>query len=381
MQGKRGANTIAVHAGRGVDPHSGAVSPAIQLSTTFARGADGELVGDYLYGRHHNPNREALEVCLSELEGAAGAMAFGSGCAVAHAIVTCLAGTDRLVVSDDMYFGIRTLLRQLTQQGHFELREVNMRDLDALSAACAAPVGRLLVMCESPTNPLMRVVDIGRIAEHTHAAGGELVVDNTMATPVLQQPLALGADYVMHSTTKFMGGHSDVIGGAIAAKNIDRELWQRLSTVRQLGGGVPSPFDCWLLLRSMATLVLRVERQCDNAARLAEWLHAHPAVEDVLYPGLPTHPGHATAVQQMRLPGSMMGLLLRGGYAAAAKFVAGLRLITVATSLGGVHSLAEHRARVEGAETLAPPQLVRLSVGIEDYDDIAQDVADALGSL
>ena len=256
-----------------------------------------------------------------------------------------------------------------------------MRDLDALDAACATPPGRLLVMCESPTNPLMRVVDITGIAERTHASGGELVVDNTMATPVLQRPLTLGADYVMHSTTKFIGGHSDVIGGALVCRSADTELWQRLRDVRLLGGGVPSPFDCWLLLRSAATLVLRVERQCENAQRLAEWLHGQPAVEEVLYPGLVTDPGHAMAAQQMRLPGSMMGVLVRGGDAAAAKFVAGLRLFTVATSLGGVHSLAEHRARVEGAETLSPPQLVRLSVGIEDYDDIVQDVADALGSL
>ena len=330
-----GHNTRAVHAGRAIDAATGAVVPPLHLSTTFARGADGELLGDYLYGRHENPNRNQLEACLAELEGGAAAMAFASGCAVAHAIASALGQHDRLVVSHDMYFGIRKLVRQLAGRGHFELREIDVRQASEVRDAASGTGGKLLVMCETPTNPMMQVVDVTALADLVHELGGELVVDNTMATPVLQTPLGLGADFVMHSTTKYIGGHSDVIGGALVARDAAGELWGRFSEVRQVGGGVPSPFDCWLLLRSIATLPLRVERQADNAQRLAEMLRDHSRVKDVLYPGLATQPGHAIATRQMRLPGAMMSVLLEGGDAAAARFVAGLRLITTATSLGG----------------------------------------------
>ena len=376
-----GKNTRAVHAGRAVDPQTGSVTPPIHLSTTFAREPSGELTGDFLYSRHGNPNRAAFEEALANLEGAEEAMAFASGCAAAHAIATALGHSDRLVISDDMYFGIRALLEQLAARGHFELRRVDVRDGAAIDEACAGSAGKLVVLCESPTNPLIQVVDIEALATRVHQHGGELVVDNTMATPVLQTPLSLGADFVMHSTTKFLGGHSDVIGGALLCRNSESELWQRLTQVQQIGGGVPSPFDCWLLLRSLATLVLRVERQAENAAKLATLLAEHPAVEKVLYPGLPSHPGYAVAKRQMRLPGALLSVLIAGGDAAAAKFVAGLSLITVATSLGGVHTLAEHRARVEGPQTTAPPNLVRVSVGIEDYADLAADVESSLAAL
>ncbi len=380
MHGKRGQNTRAVHAGRSIEKTTGAVSPPIFLSTTFARQGDGELVGDYLYGRHGNPNRRDLELCLADLEGAALAMAFGSGCAAMLTLASCLAASDRLVVSDDMYFGIRSLLRQLAARGHFELRETDMRNEDALADDMREPAGRLVVTCESPSNPMMHVLDIEAIAELTHRAGGELVVDNTLATPVLQRPLSLGADYVVHSTTKYIGGHSDVIGGALLCANPAAPLWQEIALARQLGGAVPSPFDCWLLLRSIATLVLRVERQSANAERLAAYLSTHPAVDKVLYPGLPCHPGFALAKRQMRLPGAMLSVLVTGGDTDAARFLAGMRLVTPATSLGGVHTLAEHRARIEGPNTRTPRNLVRLSLGIEDYEDIEQDVAQALDS-
>lgn len=396
-----GKHTRAVHAGRAIDPQTGAVSPPIHLSTTYARDEHGELVGDYLYGRHDNPNRTALEACLADLEGAQAAMAFGSGCAVAHAIAASLGSGDRLVISDDMYFGIRAMLRTLSGRGHFTLREVDMRDLDAVAAACADTAsansasansasantagagaeGLLVAMCESPTNPMMHVIDIEALAASVRSAGGVLVADNTMATPILQQPLALGADYVMHSTTKFIGGHSDVIGGALLCLDRDTELWRRIEAVRQVGGAVPSPFDCWLLLRSIATLPLRVERQADTAAQLAKLLVAHEAIEEVLYPGLASHPDHAVATRQMQSGGAMMSLLVRGGEQGAARFVGALNLITVATSLGGVHTLAEHRARVEGPGTKTPANLVRLSVGIEDHADLAADVANALSKV
>lgn len=376
-----GHNTRAVHAGRAVDEVTGAVAPPIHLSTTFARGPDGELLGDFLYGRHENPNRNQLEACLADLEGAKAAMAFGSGCAVAHALMSSLGHHDRLLVSEDMYFGIRQLARRLAERGHFELREIDMRELERVREAAEGARGRLVVMCESPTNPLMQIVDVAALATCVHELGGELVVDNTMATPILQTPLALGADFVMHSTTKFIGGHSDVIGGALTCRSDESELWQRAFEMRQLGGGVPSPFDCWLLMRSIATLPLRVERQSDNAERLALFLADHPAVETVLYPGLSSHPGHEIAKRQMKRPGAMMSILIRGGDAETARVVAGLELVGVATSLGGVHSLAEHRARVEGPDTTTPPNLVRLSVGIEDLEDLTGDIAKALASL
>ncbi len=375
-----GHNTRAVHAGRELDAATGAIVPPIHLSTTFARGGDGELLGEYLYGRHENPNRNQLERCLAELEGGAGAMAFSSGCAVAHAIASSLGAHDRLLIGHDLYFGIRRLARTLAARGHFELRELDLRDLEAVRAHATGRRGALVVLCESPSNPLMQLSDIGALAETVERLEGALVVDNTMATPVLQNPLALGAHYVMHSSTKYIGGHSDVLGGALVCRDPSAELWQRALEVREHGGGVPSPFDCWLLLRSIATLPLRVERQCDNAARLAALLESHPRVEEVLYPGLASHPEHALSQKQMRLPGAMMSVLLGGGEAGAAAFVAALRLFTAATSLGGVHSLAEHRARVEGPASAVPRNLVRLSVGIEDFADLAEDIAESLGS-
>jgi cystathionine gamma-synthase len=387
MTGKQTAptwrpETCVVHAGRGIDPQTGSVVPPIHLSTTFARGDDGELLGGFLYGRYDNPNRHELEACLAELEGAAAAMAFASGSAVAHALLSSLGGGDRLVIAEDLYFGIRILCRAICARAGIALAEVDLCDVEAAARALAAPrTGRLLVVCESPSNPLLRVADLARLAELAHAAGGELVVDNTFATPLLQAPLALGADYVMHSTTKFLGGHSDVLGGALLARDPEAELWRRVAEVRQQGGGVPSPFDCWLLLRGVATLALRVERQVDSAAKLAPWLAAHAAVEGVLYPGLAGHPGHAVAARQMRRPGALLSLLVAGGEEAAARFMAGLRLVARATSLGGVHTLAEHRARVEGPTSTTPRNLVRLSVGIEAYEDIREDIESALASL
>jgi cystathionine gamma-synthase len=375
-------STRVVHAGRRVDPQTGGVVPAIHLSTTFARGDDGELLGGFLYGRHGNPNRDDLEACLVELEGAAAAMAFSSGSAVAHALVSSLGAGDRVVLSRDLYFGVRSLMRAICPRAGIALDEVDLTDLAAAEGALAAPrAGRLLVLCESPSNPLLQVIDIAALAERTHAAGGELAVDNTLATPLLQAPLSLGADHVMHSTTKFLGGHSDVIGGALCTRSPDSELWRRVAEVRQVGGAVPSPFDCWLLLRGVATLALRVERQVDNAEALAAWLATERGVERVLYPGLPSHPGHAVAARQMRRPGALLSLLIAGGEEAAARFMSRLELIGRATSLGGVHTLAEHRARVEGPDSPTPRNLVRLSVGIEALGDLRQDVERAIASL
>lgn len=372
------ADTQVVHAGREIDPHTGAVTPAIEMSTTFARSDDGELMGDHLYGRYGNPTRERLERCLASLEGAADAMCVASGCATAHVLLSTLEQGDGVVVGEDMYFGIRSLLTTLSARWGIGLSTVDTSDLAAVDRALSERPK--LLMCETPTNPMMQLADIRQLATRCNAAGTALVVDNTMATPLLQQPLDLGADLVMHSTTKYLAGHSDIIGGAILTRDASHPTWQRALQIRKVGGAVPSPFDCWLLLRSIGTLSVRVERQVDNADSLARFLAEHPAVDAVLYPGLPDHPGHAIAERQMRRPGAMLSLLLAGGEAAARRFMARLQLWVRATSLGGIHSLAEHRAVVEGPDTTTPRNLVRLSVGIEDADDLREDLAQALSS-
>jgi cystathionine gamma-synthase len=373
------ADTKVVHAGHEVDPATGALAPAIDLSTTFVRGEDGELLGDHLYGRYGNPTRDRLERCLAELEGAAAAMCVASGCAVAHTLVSTLTSGDTLAIGADMYFGIASLLEQMCARFGITLLRIDPRDDAALGAALAHKPK--LLMCETPTNPLMQLVDVRSLAERCERAGTALVIDNTMATPLLQRPLDLGAHFVMHSTTKFLGGHSDIIGGTLLTRDAAHPTWQHALEVRKIGGAVPSPFDCWLLLRSIATLSVRLERQVDNAEQIATFLAGHPAIERVLYPGLPDHPGHALARRQMRRPGAMMSVLLAGGEDAAARFIAGLSLIVRATSLGGVHTLAEHRARVEPPTTTTPRHLIRLSIGIEHADDLCADLGAALDAL
>ncbi len=369
-------DTLVVHAGREIDTTTGSIAPAIELSTTFARGDDGALLGGHLYGRYGNPTRDRLERCLSALEGAGACMALASGSAVAHLLVSTLETGDVLAVGADMYFGVRQLLREMCQRFGLTLLEVDTTDVEAVDAALAR--GPRLMMCETPTNPLMQVADIADIAERCRRAGTSLVVDNTMASPVLQRPLERGADFVMHSTTKFLSGHSDVIGGALLVREDNHPLWQRALEVRKLGGAIPSPFDCWLLLRSIGTLSLRVARQVDSAEELAQWLAAHPRIERVLYPGLPDHPGHQVAKQQMRRPGAMLSFLVGGGEAAAQRMMARLELIVRATSLGAIHTLAEHRAAVEGPDSTTPRHLIRLSVGSEAYDDLRADLSQAL---
>lgn len=381
MAGNKAARleTLLVHAGREVDAATGAVAPPLVLSSTYARDASGELLGEHVYSRYGNPTRDRLERCLSALEGATETMALASGSAVALVLVSCLEQGDELVVSHDMYFGIRRLLEQLCARFGIGMRSVALGEPAALDEALSRRPR--LVMCESPTNPLMEIVDIAALARRVHEAGGSLVVDNTMATPVLQRPLSLGADFVMHSTTKYLAGHSDVVGGALLTADPDHPLWRRAQEIHKLGGPVPSPFDCWLILRSVATLGLRVERQVDNAEQLALWLAGHPRIEQVLYPGLPSHPGHATACEQMARPGAMMSLLVAGGFEGARRFAGALELVVRATSLGAVHTLAEHRALIEGPDSSTPDNLVRLSVGIESIDDLRADLEQALEAI
>jgi len=367
--------TIAVHAGHTPDPITGAVTPPIHVSTTFERAPDGTLPGGYLYTRNDNPNRHALETCLAALEGGAGAACFSSGSAAAMALCQALEPGDRVVAPDDAYYGTIKLMRELFARWGLELTLVDMTDLAAVRAAIDAHTRLLWV--ETPSNPLVRVVDIAALAEIGRAAGAHVVVDNTWATPVLQRPLELGAHIALHSATKYLGGHSDVLGGALVSAAADG-FWERVRTVQATGGAVPSPFDCWLTLRGIRTLPWRVHAQTANAQRIAHWLAAHPAVSAVHYPGLPSHHAHALAARQMKAPGAMLSFEVAGGREAAAAAIGRLTVITRATSLGGTESLIEHRILVEPPDTKTPPALLRLSVGLEHADDLIADLDAAL---
>lgn len=370
--------TLAIHAGQAPDLASGAVMPPIVLSTTFERAADGSFPHGYIYTRENNPNRSALEQCLAALEGGADCAAFGSGLGASMAIFQALAPGDHVIMPDDAYHGVSRLVREIMKPWGLQASIVDMTNLDAVRAA-VQPNTRLIWL-ETPSNPLLKISDIAAIATIAHDAGALLAVDNTWATPMLQQPLALGADLVMHSTTKYLGGHSDVLGGAVVARTKDA-LFERVRFLQGHGGAVPAPFDCWLVLRGIRSLAYRMRGHTENAARVAEFLSTHPAIERVYYPGLATHPGHAVAARQMRSGGGMLSVEVRGGEPAAMALAARVRIFTRATSLGGVESLIEHRASVEGPESRTPPSLLRISVGLEHSDDLIEDLRQALESI
>jgi len=367
--------TLAVHAGHVPDPATGAVTPPIHLSTTFEREADGQYRAGLVYSRYANPNRVSLEECLARLEGGAGAACFASGSAATAAVLQTLEPGAHVIVPDDAYFGTTKLARDIFGPWKLEVSVVDMTDVGCVEEALR-PATRL-VWVETPSNPLLRVVDIARIAELAHTRAALCVVDNTWASPVLQQPLALGADVVMHSTTKYLGGHSDVLSGALVWR-ADGAVAQRLRAIQTSVGAVPSPFECWLTMRGVRTLPWRMRAHTANATRLAQYLTSHDRIEVVHYPGLPTHPAHALASRQMSGFGGMMSLQVRGGRDAAMSLAAGLRIVTRATSLGGTESLIEHRASVEGPGTRAPENLLRLSVGLEHVDDLIEDFEQAL---
>jgi cystathionine gamma-synthase len=369
--------TLAVRAGHTVDPSTGAVTPPIHLSTTFERERDGSYRQGFLYARMSNPTRNALETSLAALEGGAAAVAFSSGMAASHAVFQLLSPGDHVIAPEDAYYSTLRLLREVFGPWGLEVDACDMADLDAVRRL-VRPRTRLLWV-ETPSNPLLRVVDIAALAEIAHAAGARCVVDNTWATPMLQRPLELGADVAMHSTTKYLGGHSDVIGGALVVREGD-DLVARLRTIQSLGGAIPSPFDCWLLMRGIRSLPWRMRGHCANAAAVARFLAGHPAIEAVHYPGLPTHPGHAVAARQMRDFGGMLSVQVRGGERAAIDLTNRLTLFTRATSLGGPESLIEHRASVEGPTTISPRNLLRISVGLEHPDDLIDDLRRALAS-
>ena len=367
--------SACVHAGRRRDTATGAVSPPLYLSTTFVRDADGGYARGYNYSRSGNPNRSELETCLAELEGGATAMAFASGVAAAGTLFQALKPGDHVICTQDAYHGVLRLLREVMQPWQLRVSLVDVSDLDAVRAAVTKQTR--LVWVETPTNPLLKITDLAAIAEIAKGAGAISVCDNTFATPLLQQPFTHGIDFVMHSTTKYLGGHSDVTGGAIVAREAGA-LAERLRFLQGTGGAVPAPFDCWLLLRGAATLHLRVRAQSDNALALAHWLASHAAVERVFYPGLETHPGHALAKRQMRQYGGVLSFQVRAGEAAAQRVAAKTELFTRATSLGSVESLIEHRASMEGPETRTPRNLLRISVGVEHVADLTADLEQAL---
>jgi cystathionine gamma-synthase len=368
--------TTAVHAGREPDPATGALREPIQLSTTFERGADGGYAHGYSYSRSGNPNRTTLEQAIAALERGSDAVAFASGSAATLAAFTLGVPGGRIVCSADCYHGTAKQLREILPQWGVRTEFVDTTDLDAVERTLEP--GASMLWVETPSNPLLRISDLAALAELAHRRGALLGCDNTFASPVLQQPFAHGADLVMHSSTKYLGGHSDVLGGIVIVREADPVL-TRLREFQSAGGGVPSPFDCWLLLRSLATLPLRVRAQAAHAAAVARFLGSHPRVERVHYPGLESHPGHALAARQMHGGfGAVVSVQVPGGAADALAVVSRVRLFTRATSLGGVESLIEHRASIEGPLSQTPPNLIRISVGLEHPDDLIGDLDQAL---
>lgn len=367
--------TLAIHAGGESDRETGAVTPPIHLATTFKHGPAGERVAGYEYQREGNPTNDRLRTAIAALEGAEQALTFASGMAAVTTLLESLPAGARIVIPDDCYAGVRMLATEFLPERGVSVQRVDMADLAAVEAACATGIDLLWV--ETPSNPLMKLSDIAALAALAHGHGALLVCDNTFASPVLQQPLALGADIVMHSTTKYFGGHSDVLGGALAFKRSDA-FFQRVAHRLHITGAVLAPFNAWLTLRGCRSLPARMAMHCSNARKVAEFLEAQPQVERVNYPGLASHPGHALAAKQMRDFGGMLSVQLRGGREAALAMAGRLQLFTNATSLGGCESLVEHRASTEGPQTTTPQNLLRLSVGLEHVDDLIADLAQAL---
>ena len=367
--------TLAVHAGAEPDAETGAVAPPIHLATTFRHGPAGERIAGYEYQREGNPTQDRLEQALAALEGGEAALAFASGMAAITGMLECLPAGARLLIPDDCYSGLRFLAREFLPERGIDVSAVDMADLRAVEAACAPSVA--MIWIETPSNPRMKVCDIAALAQLAHRHGALLACDNTFATPVLQRPLALGADVVMHSTTKYFGGHSDVLGGALVFARRD-DVFERVAHRRHITGAVLSPFSAWLTLRGCRSLPARMAMHCSNARGLVDFLARHPAIERVNYPGLASHPGHDIAVRQMSDYGAMLSILVHGGRERTLAVAGKLRLFTNATSLGGCESLIEHRASVEGPNPVSPQNLLRISVGLEHVDDLIADFAQAL---
>jgi cystathionine gamma-synthase len=360
--------TIAIHASNHTDGSSKAVIQPITLSTTFVREADGSFPAGYIYSRSSNPNRTSLENVLAKLEDGVDAAAFSSGNAAGMTVFQTLKPGTHVICPDDMYHGLRNQLKTLFA-GILEFDFIDINDIDVLISHIKPNTG--LIWIETPSNPLLKITDIKKIVEIAHKHNIKVACDNTFATPIGQQP-------VMHSSTKYFGGHSDLMGGALITPE-KNEWWAKIRQVQEMGGAIPSPMDCYFLARSIKTLPYRVRGHVHNAQLLAEYLEKHPKVEKVMYPGLPSHPQHQIAKDQMKNFGGMLSFCVKGGSDEARKVINKLNIFTQATSLGGVESLIEHRASVEGPDTKTPHNLLRVSVGLEHIDDLIEDISQALG--
>ena len=367
--------TIAVHAGHAVDCATGAVASPIYLSTTFERDIEGTYSRGFMYTRNDNPNRQALERGVSMLEGGETAAAFASGTGATMSILQALSPGDHVLAHVDAYYGTSRLIHEIFLRWGLKADFVDMSNPDAVRKALRP--NTKLAWAETPSNPLLKIVDLAAVAEIVRDTGAIFVCDNTWA-PVLQRPFDLGADLILHSTTKYFGGHCDVLGGIVVAKT-ESEFFQRIRTIQYEGGAVPSPFDCWLILRGMRTLPWRMRAHSENALKIAEFLAQHPKVRRVHYPGLRSHPGSKIALKQMSASGGMLSLEVKDGYDVAMQVAAKTKIFIRATSLGGVESLIEHRASIEGPGTTSPEGLLRLSIGLENADDLIEDLDRALG--
>ena len=378
---KLSIETLAIHAGQSPDPISGAVMPPIVLASTFAQQSPGVHKG-FEYSRTNNPTRQTLEACVAALEGGEHGMAFGSGCAASTTLFLTLSAGDHVVASDDVYGGTFRILDKVMKPLGIETSWVDMTNPENVAAAMRPETK--LVFVETPTNPMLKIVDIAAMVKIAHAGGAKVAVDNTFATPVLQRPLSMGADVVVHSMTKYLNGHSDVVGGI--AVSSDAALVEKLRFLQNSVGAVPSPFDCFLVLRGLKTLAVRMKGHVESAQKIAAFLEARPEVERVYYPGLASHPQHALARKQMRGPGGMISFVVKGGLPAARRFLEKTELFTLAESLGGVESLIEHPAiMTHGSVPKAQREalgivdgFIRLSVGLEGVDDLIADLTRAL---
>lgn len=367
--------TLAVHAGGEPDKQTGAITPPIHLATTFQHGPAGERVAGFEYQREANPTQTRLEECLAAMEQGEAALAFASGMAAMNGFLECLSAGSEVLIPQDCYGGLRSLGQEFLPERGVATRAVNMGDIDAVRAAISEST--TCIWLETPSNPLLEVSDIQAVAEICKEKNILLVCDNTFATPILQQPLLLGADVVMHSTTKYFGGHSDVMGGALIFAKRDA-FYEKVAHRRHITGNILSPFNAWLILRGARSLAARIAWHCTNARQIAEFLSSHAAIEKVNYPGLVSHLNHDVAKKQMRDYGGMMSIHVKGGREATLAFTGKLKLFINATSLGGCESLIEHRASVEGPNPVSPQNLLRISVGLEHVDDLIEDLRQAL---
>ncbi|WEK21111.1 MAG: aminotransferase class I/II-fold pyridoxal phosphate-dependent enzyme [Candidatus Pedobacter colombiensis] len=368
------AETLAIHAGNLYEISTQDVTPPINLSTTFLRNADGGYSGGHMYSRVSNPNRSALENTIAALEKGADACAFSSGNAAGMSIFQAFKPGSHIIAPDDMYWGFKKQLQTIFANT-LSIDFIDLTDIELIKQHIKP--NTVMIWTETPSNPLLKITDVAAIAEISKSNGLILACDSTFASPCLQNPISLGADIVMHSSTKYIGGHSDVLGGLLVTAE-QNEFWEKIRNIQQIGGAVPSPFDCFLLIRSIKTLSYRMRGHCENGMALALYLENHPAVETVYYPGLPAHPGHEVAKKQMSGFGGMLSILVKGGAVEARRVVNQVKLFAQATSLGGVESLIEHRASVEGPDTKTPQNLIRISAGLEHINDLIADFEQAL---